>query len=277
MPGNIEKLFAQVCRIPSIPEVVSRLVQELNLPNADFKAIAREVSHDQVIAMKVLRLANSAYFGLPRKLTAIDEAAMTLGMDRLKTLIIASGMVSSVPQMQGFNLKLFWTNSFRRATYSKGIASFVSGVDANTAFTCGLIADFGRLMVRMGAPSSAEKIDALIAAGGRRQDIEQAELGFTTPEIAGELCKRWSFPEVMQRAVAQSGDPLGFPVFDPLAACIHLADALCTLKSVDALAHDVPTLLPAAVIERLGIDSNGLQQIAYRVYDSESGLEALAA
>lgn len=277
MPGTIEQLFAQACRIPSIPEVVSRLVQQLNLPNADFKAIARDVGRDQVISMKVLRLANSAYFGLPRKLTAIDEAALTLGMDRLKTLIIASGMVSAVPQLQGVNLKAFWNNSFRRATYSKGVAGFVSGVDPNTAFTCGLIADFGRLMLLMAMPEAAERIDARVAAGEARPDVEQQELGFTTPEIAGELCSRWTFPEVVQRAVTQAGEPLSFPIFDPLAACVHLGSELCRLRTASALAHDVPTILSAAVVERLGIDAGGLQQIAYRVYDSESGLEALAA
>lgn len=277
MPGNIEQLFAQATRIPSIPEVVSRLVQQLNLPDADFKAIAREVGRDQMISMKVLRLANSAYFGLPRKLTAIDEAALTLGMDRLKTLIIASGMVSAVPQLQGFNLKTFWNNSFRRATYSKGVAAFVSGVDANTAFTCGLIADFGRLMLQMAMPEVAQRIDSQVATGGSRPAIEQRELGFSTPEIAGELCKRWNFPDVVERAVTQAGEPLAFAVFDPLAACVHLGDVLCRLKVGETLAHDVPSLLPSDVVERLGIDGGALQQIAYRVYDSESGLEALAA
>lgn len=277
MPGNIEQLFAQATRIPSIPEVVSRLVQQLNQPDADFRAIAQEVGRDQMISMKVLRLANSAYFGLPRKLTAIDEAALTLGMDRLKTLIIASGMVSAVPQLQGFNLKTFWNNSFRRATYSKGVAGFVSGVDANTAFTCGLIADFGRLMLQMAMPDVAQRIDAQVAAGGSRPATEQRELGFSTPEIAGELCKRWNFPDVVERAVTQAGEPLAFAVFDPLAACVHLGDVLCRLKVGETLAHEVPSLLPSDVVERLGIDDGALQQIAYRVYDSESGLEALAA
>lgn len=277
MPGTIEQLFAQVHRVPSIPTVVSKLIQELNLPNADFKSLATQVSHDQVIAMKVLRLVNSAYFGLPRKLTAIDEAVMTLGTDRLKTLIIASGMVSSVPQMQGFDLKNFWTNSFRRATYAKGIAGFVPSVDANTAFTCGLIADFGRLMLRMAATADAERIDQRVAGGTSRLDCEREELGYTTAEVAGELCKRWSFPEAIQRGVAQAADPLGFAEFDPLAACVHLAEELCLLKAKDVIAHDIPSALPAVIVERLRLNAAQLQQIAFRVYDSESGLESLAA
>ena len=129
----------------------------------------------------------------------------------------------------------------------------------------------------MAATSDAERIDQRIAGGTRRLDCEREELGYTTAEVAGELCKRWRCPEAIQRGVAQAADPLSFGEFDPLAACVHLAEELCVLKAKDIIAHDVPAALPTAVVERLGFDAAQLQQIAFRVYDSESGLESLAA
>jgi HD-like signal output (HDOD) protein len=277
MPNAIDRLFDQIYRIPSVPDVVCRLIQELTVPEANLHDLARDVARDPSIAMKVLRLVNSAYYGLPRKLTAIDEAVLTLGVDRLATIIIASGMVATVPQMQGFDLRGYWMQSFRRASYAKGIAALVDGVDANTAFTCGLIADFGRLLLRMGNASAAERIDSAVAEGGHRPTWERAELGYSTAEVAAELCRRWNFPEELHRGVAQCAEPLTFAKFDPLAAVVHLAGQLAELRAENTAPHEVVACLPAHLAARLGLGEAELQQIAYRVYDSESGLEGLAA
>lgn len=277
MPSAIDRLFDHVYRIPSVPEAVCRLIQELTVPEANLHDLARDVARDPAIAMKVLRLVNSAYYGLPRKLTAIDEAVLTLGVDRLATIIIASGMVATVPQMQGFDLKGYWMQSFRRASYAKGIAALIQDVDPNTAFTCGLIADFGRLLLRMGNPSAGERIDSAVAEGGHRPTWERAELGYSTAQVAAELCRRWNFPGELQRGVAQCAEPLTFPEFDPLAAVVHLAGQLAELRADGAAPHEVLGSLPVHVAARLGLGEGELQQVAYRVYDSESGLEGLAA
>ncbi len=277
MPNAVDRLFDHVYRIPSVPDVVCRLIQELSVPDANLHDLARDVARDPAITMKVLRLVNSAYYGLPRKMTAIDEAVLTLGVDKLTTIIIASGMVSTVPQMQGFDLRAFWMQSFRRASYAKGIAALVPGVDPNAAFTCGLIADFGRLLLRMGNPSAAERIDTAVAEGGHRQSWERAELGFSTAEVAAELCRRWNFPPELARGVAQCAEPLTFAEFDPLSAVVHLAGQLAELRADNAAAHEVVGSLPTYVAARLGLGEAALQQIAYRVYDRESGLEGLAA
>lgn len=277
MPNAIDRLFEHVYRIPSVPDVVCRLIRGLTVPDANLHDLAREVARDPAITMKVLRLVNSAYYGLPRRLTAIDEAVLTLGVDKLTTIIIASGMVATVPQMQGFDLRGYWMQSFRRASYAKGIAALAAGVDPNTAFTCGLIADFGRLLLRMANPSAAERIDSAVAGGGHRQTWERAELGYSTAQVAAELCRRWRFPEELQRGVAQCAEPLTFADFDPLSAVVHLAGHLAELRAESAAPHEIVGFLPAHVAARLGLGEAQLQQIAYRVYDSESGLEGLAA
>jgi HD-like signal output (HDOD) protein len=186
-------------------------------------------------------------------------------------------MVAAVPEMRGFDLKAFWQGSFRRATYAKGIAAIVPGVAPNTAFTCGLITDFGRLLIRMGDPKGADRIEASVADGGDRPGVERAELGFTSTEVTTELCRRWKFPEVLQRGVAQSAEPMAFPQFETLSAVVHLAEVLCVLKARQASAHEVVDNLPEAVLKALGFGESDIQQIAYRVYESESGLELLAA
>ena len=72
--------------------------------------------------MKVLRLVNSAHFGLSQKIGSIDDAVVMLGMSKLKTLVIASGIVNSVPDITNFDVNESWANSFRTVTYAKWLA-----------------------------------------------------------------------------------------------------------------------------------------------------------
>ncbi|MEC8483564.1 MAG: HDOD domain-containing protein, partial [Pseudomonadota bacterium] len=84
-------LLTQADQLPNVPEVVRELIMALDNPNAKYSEIAAKVAKDQTLSLKVLRVVNSAYFGLSRKVASIDEAVVMLGMERLKTLVIASG------------------------------------------------------------------------------------------------------------------------------------------------------------------------------------------
>lgn len=107
MKLEIEQLFDEINNIPRIPEVVKDLILQINNPDIDFDDIAKNVEKEQVISMKVLRLVNSAHFGLSKNIDSINEAVVMLGMAKLKTLIIASGVVSSVPDIPNFNIQQF--------------------------------------------------------------------------------------------------------------------------------------------------------------------------
>jgi HD-like signal output (HDOD) protein len=122
MPKQMNQLFDNIQKLPQIPEVVRTIINQLNEPHAEMLNIAKNVEKEQVISLKILRLVNSAHFGLSRKVASIDQATVMLGMNQLKTLVIASGIVSSVPKIENFDIRKFWNNCFRTATYAKWIA-----------------------------------------------------------------------------------------------------------------------------------------------------------
>lgn len=100
MPTSINQLFDQLHKIPQVPEVVRSIINQLNDPHADMLNIAKDVEKEQVIALKILRLVNSAHFGLSRKIGSINEAVSMLGLNQLKTLVIASGIVAATPDIK---------------------------------------------------------------------------------------------------------------------------------------------------------------------------------
>ncbi|MDP3333153.1 MAG: HDOD domain-containing protein, partial [Methylococcaceae bacterium] len=112
MKVEMNQLFDKIHNLPQIPEVVRTLITQFNDPKTNFDDIAKNIEKEQVIALKVLRLVNSAHFGLSRKIGTIQEAVFMLGMNQLRTLVIASGLVGSIPKIEGVDFKSFWSNSF---------------------------------------------------------------------------------------------------------------------------------------------------------------------
>lgn len=221
---HVEDLLSQTHRLPNVPQAVRQLIQQLNNPDADYAEIAAKVSEDQTLSLRVLRMVNSAHFGLSRKVSSIEDAVVMMGMDRLKTLVIASGLAGSVSDVEGIDLQQFWNESFRVAIVSNYLAERTNQVNADIAFTAGLIHNIGRLLLHLAAPEKAMAIQQLIEeTGGSRSEAEMKILGFTTPQAGKALMDMWKFPPELGEAIAQHKNPHGFEEPSYIAAVINLA------------------------------------------------------
>ncbi len=221
---HVEDLLSQTHRLPNVPQAVRQLIQQLNNPDADYNEIAAKVSEDQTLSLRVLRMVNSAHFGLSRKVSSIDEAVVMMGMDRLKTLVIASGLAGSVNDVEGLDLQQFWSESFRVAIVANYLAERTDQVNAGIAFTAGLIHNIGRLLLHLAAPEKAMAIQQLAEeSGGSRSEAEMKILGFTTPHAGKALMDMWKFPPDLGEAIAQHKNPHGFDKPSYIAAIVNLA------------------------------------------------------
>tara|TARA_R110001632_G_scaffold44289_1_gene112674 strand:- start:24820 stop:25647 length:828 start_codon:yes stop_codon:yes gene_type:complete len=221
---QVQDLLKQTDKLPNVPEVVRELIQLLNDSNAKYSDIAERVSHDQTISLKVLRVVNSAYFGLSRKISSIDEATVLLGIDKLKTLVIASGFSNSVTSVEGIKLSEFWADSFRVAELAQWIAKRTSLVEAEEAFTVGIVHNIGRLLLHLTEPKIAKEIQVLVAnrkAG--RVKAEKDLLGFTSQDAGKALMDLWKFPVGLGDAIQHHKRPFDNDEPKPLACVLNLA------------------------------------------------------
>lgn len=252
MQIQINQLFDKIHNIPQIPEVVRTLITQFNDPNFNFNAIAKNVEKEQMISLKVLRLVNSAHFGLSKKIGTIQDAVVMLGMQQLRTLVIASGMVNAVPKIEGMDLQLFWEDSFRTATYAKWFAA-ESKSAPDLAFTAGLISGLGNILIHMGAPSAANEIDQHVKSGHARPEIEMNRLGFTSEEVCAELCRRWHFSPDLIEVVAQCGAPLKTSPVNKTACAVHIARYLSRCLQIGTAPEAILGAFPFLVTEQLGL------------------------
>ncbi|MBU1331845.1 MAG: HDOD domain-containing protein [Gammaproteobacteria bacterium] len=239
---DISTLFNQVHSLPSIPKIAQDLIRQFDNPHTSLDAVARNIAMDPVIAAKVLRLANSARFRGNRESASVEDAAMRLGFNTLRTLVLASAVTGAFKAPAGFDLKGFWTHSFQVASISRVLAK-QRGVAMETAFTCGMMHNIGELLIQTGAPELAERLNACNQGNAaQRTALETLQLGFGFPEVGAELAKRWQLPELIQQAIAYQARPLQAPADLPLprllAQAVLIAEALRLHGGANAAALD---------------------------------------
>ena len=253
MPASMTQLFDQIHKVPQIPEVVRAIINQLNDPRAEILDLAKNVEKEQMLAMKILRLVNSAHFGLSRKVASIDQATVMLGTNQLKTLVIASGIVGSMPKVDNFDIKRFWANTFRTAAYAKWLAEKTQE-SADVAYTAGLICNLGRILLQIATPNEANEIEQHVRAGNiSRSEIENKRLGFTTQAVCAELCRRWKFADELIAAVEYSHNPLAYEDAPGLSSIICLARLISDGVDKETDKQDILASLPSDVVQHAGL------------------------
>ncbi|MFP8966750.1 HDOD domain-containing protein [Pokkaliibacter sp. CJK22405] len=247
---SLDTLFSNVHNLPSIPKVVQDLQTSFGSDKANADAMAAMIAKDQAFAAKVLRLANSARYGVGRKIASIQSAVVLLGVSALRSLVMATGVSAAFTEVPGLDMKAFWKRSFTVGAICRRFAR-PSGCDPEVAFTCGIMHSIGILLIHMGEPDQCALIDQQVASGQRtRAEAEHALLGYDYAEVGAVLSRRWKFPEEIQYAVSGQLDPLASPR-SAYAALIFLANYLLEGEAegwdeIELLAH-----FPEEVAERL--------------------------
>ena len=275
---DIKDLLNQTDKLPNIPEVVRELIVALNDPDADYLDISQKVAKDQTISLKILRLVNSAYFGLSRKVASIDEAVIMLGMGKLKTLVIASGFANCASNVEGIDLPAFWSDSFQIAEIAKWLAEMTEAkVEPDLAFTAGIIHNIGQLLLHMAQPNKAMAIKTIVNTTDiSRMEAETERLGFTTADAGAALVESWKFPEELGEAIKHQNNPAALTENPQLSAILYLATTINNASKSGASFEDILERYPADIAALAGIKSN-IADYLPEALELKSGLDSLAA
>lgn len=249
----IESLFTEAANLPNIPKVIQTLIEKFNDPDSNADEVSKNIQMDQVLSAKIMRLANSARYGAGRKVASIDSAVVMLGIDTLKTLVVASGVTGAFKDIDGFDKKAFWRDSFMIASICKLIAKHTTA-DAETAFTCGMMHNIGELLIHMVKPEQATKIDNLVEAGAIRKDLQENQFSYHYADVSAELARRWNFPKDIIHALKQQIDPNSFEDYSQYAGIIYLGNYLNEAFKADKQPDEVLSEFPSEIAKPLNID-----------------------
>ncbi len=252
--ANLDSFFESV-KLPSMSEVAHALIQTLNDDDASVSQVRELIARDPALSAKLLRLANSAQFGLPRGVGTLDDAISMVGMSKVRTLALGACLSESFPNLPDLDRKEFWRSSMACAGYAQWLANRL-GIDSQLAWLTGMMLRLGELLIAQADPNTLHEIEKLPHLPGVRWQREQRLVGFTEGQITAELARRWNFPMQIVQALQRSADPITEQAFSRLGAVVHLAGLLAEEPHRDADAVDI---LPTDVIAALMLDVEWLR------------------
>jgi len=272
---TLESLLQNPNALPSAPKVVDELIGSFENPDVAVEEIARKLSLDPVLAAKLLRLANSAYYHVSRRIGNVEDAVRMLGFVTVRTLVISSGLVGGFKQVPGLDLKRFWRYSLHAAVVAKWIAKKV-GVNTDLAFTIGMMHAIGQLVMHAGMAAEAVELDKTVGPfEPGRLEAESAAFGFNFSQVGAELATRWKFPDIFPETIRDFPAPPALPAPGRMAAVVHLAVWRARVDELGLNAEDAAASLPIAVAEGLGLSAAELLDEMPSLSNLSAGLEEL--
>jgi HD-like signal output (HDOD) protein len=228
---RLKTLVRQMKHLPSIPTLYTQVVKKISRPDTSVEEIGSLVGRDMSMTAQVLKLANSAFFGLQQQLSSPEEAVAYLGLDTIKSLVLSIHAFSQFEKAETGALKIesLWSHSLQVASTAKRISK-LEGQDAKTAeeaFTAGLLHDIGKLVLAVNLPNEYAEAVRLAHTGLELPLAEHQVFGFNHADVGGYLIGLWGLPVPVVEAVALHHCPSRAtqPAFSPLTS-VHAANVL---------------------------------------------------
>jgi putative nucleotidyltransferase with HDIG domain len=200
-PVTLEQLIGKGQDLPSLPEIYLRVSEQLEDESSTVQKIGDTVQNDPAITTRVLKMVNSAYYGMPNEVASVSQAVSLLGRERLKHILIGSVLrgVFSEQENPAFSMQVFWQHSIKTAIIARQLATQISTIkEAESMFTAGLLHDIGKLLLFNKLP------DRMLAAEEymiqKRVDVLSAELsqvGVTHTAVGEALMDHWGLPQLL--------------------------------------------------------------------------------
>ncbi|MGZ5891681.1 MAG: HDOD domain-containing protein [Caldimonas sp.] len=267
-PNFINDIAAGRVELPTIPRVVQRLIAALRDPDVDTRKIAEALSQDPVLSAKVLRLANSSFFGGQRSMASIDAAIALIGTQARNRLIVACGVSSSFKEIPGIDLRAFWRDSLVAATAANKLAPRLQA-DAEEAYVCGLLHATGHLILCQTYPDIANAMFTGFAAvrGAELAGIEEGAFGIDHPAVGAIWVETIGFPQPVADTIRKSAQPTA-DAASPLDLALRSACALAASVAQKDVAEAALAALPPSVRARFS-GADGQPDAAFaKLYDA---------
>lgn len=228
-PDVIKEKVQSIAQLPALPAVASKVIQMVDNPRTSTSSLGKLIATDQALTAKVLKIANSPFYGFPKKISTIDFAIIVLGYDALKEIVISTSLVSSLEQTSDsyFDSKAFWDHAIATGIFARRLARDLGYRISGEVFVGGLLHDMGISILNRHFREEYQRIVGIV----RETDLtfieaEESVLGVTHAEVGSWLAERWNLPDQLVEAVALHHAPANAAQNPDLVALIHCADVM---------------------------------------------------
>lgn len=264
-------IMRRLQELPPMPQVMFKAREIMNDPKSNFKALSDILETDQAMATRVLRLSNSAFYGLAGKVSSVQHASVLLGYKTVGEIVSMAGSSTLLGEsLDGYKLDSgdLWHHSMAVALASKIIAKKIKPEMENDAFAAGLIHDAGKIVLDKYLQERNTLFEEFMKEGEKTfLDAEKQILGFDHSEIAALMCQSWKIPNSLTTAVcyhhypSRSRDSI-------LAYIVHVADSLSLMSGIGTGIDGMFYKMDNKALGYLGLSEDKISPIIEETVDS---------
>lgn len=254
-----KRQITKIRNLPAIPNVVLEVTKVLENPNASAKDLSRIITQDQALVAKVLTIANSPLYGLPRRVSTVEFAVVVLGFDQIKNLTYALTLMEAFKSRntKNWNKKKFWTHAFVVGMLAKKIADDLGYPKSGEALTAGLLHDLGISVIQRYFEEEYNEIDRLCEKEQMLyRNAELKILGLTHDEIGYQLINKWNLPKTLAEAIRFHHKPSEAINNRKVAAIVHFADYMTQVTGIGEFNWDENIVLDNEIVNILELGNS---------------------
>ena len=265
MATKVKNIASLLKSFPSMPGAAIKLLALIDDPDMSVSQIEDILRHDAGLTANLLKLANSAYFGIPSKVGSVRQAVLILGLKRLIQMVIAScvGAIMDKP-IPGYDLPPgeLWRHAIAVSVAAEGLVNELKIGANEEIFTAALLHDVGKLVLGTFVQDDFKKIQAALDQDVSFETAENMVLGTNHADVGAQILTQWSLPSDIVNAVRWHHAPESADNASTMLDVVHVANVLCLMIGIGA-GRDVLQHEPSKVVTgRLGLEPHHLEKVA---------------
>lgn len=269
---TLEELLSSTTKMYSMPDVYFRVKALVDDPASSMADLARVIGADPGLTARLLKLANSAFFGMSARVDTVSTAVNLLGMQQVHDLVLATSITQTFAHVSSkvMDMPRFWRQSVHCGVLARQLAGACNVLDGERLFVAGLLHDVGHLLMYQGVPELAQA--ARVQA--EQEDmplfrVERGLLGFDYAQVGAALMRAWKLPRGLEEAVEFHPEPARAESFPREVCLVHIAAHL----AAPALPDGRPASAGEAAIDPFVWEVTGLNPADLAPLQEEAKLQ----
>lgn len=267
--NNILGLVNSTIELPTMPEVLLKLNDVIARPDASAADVAKVVGADPAVATNLLRIVNSAYYGLQVRVSSVSLAISVMGFNMTKKVALKAAVFSAFgkrrEKIQHFDPAAFWKHAVFAGVAARAIAtrsSAFADIHPEDAYMAGLLHDIGKIiLMEKCAPRYLAMLRKSVQQNRCEIEVEREDFGFTHADVGSVLAVKWSLPEDLAIAIRYHHAPSKDPFHRSLSSLIHLADHLAWRDGVPSTVGTPMGALAPEVFGPIGLSPAAVDEL----------------
>lgn len=276
----VNSAIAEVGEIATLPEVTVKIIQIVENPRSTARDLHDVIKNDPALSARLLKVVNSAFYGLPGQIASVDRAIVLLGLSAVKNIAIAASMTrlfNGGATIEGFNGIEVWRHSLTVGVACRLLASGQGRHGLEEVFLAGLIHDLGLLVERQVHPRKIVEVITRHKAEPRNFcEIEREIIGADHPAFGMALATRWRFPRVLCLAIGYHHKPMSLAQEHRALPCmVHVADIVACKSGIGFSQTAAIEEIDPAVLGILNLQPADVEKVAADLPEQVAVTEAL--